>query len=157
MKLVFSNNDFFALVAQELADNGKVRFRVKGVSMQPLLRNERDEVLVEKDPDSLKKGDIVLFRFHGGYILHRIYAVQDGVYRIKGDNTYGAKEYCRREDILGKVTRIYRKKTGSSQEEPAQYLDQDPYTFKWNFVARFWRFRCSIYQVLYAIKRRLFS
>ena len=154
MKVVFSNSEFFSLVAQELAEEGKVRFRVKGVSMQPLLRNDRDEVLLEKcNAYDLKKGDIILFRYLGGHILHRIYKIEAGKFYMKGDNTYGAKEFCWAEDILGKVTTFYRQ-IGS---DGTSYQEEDPYTFKKNLVSRMWRTRCSIYRYLSALKRRLFS
>lgn len=40
------NDVFFAWVESEIAEGHSVRFRLKGQSMFPLLRNERDEVVL---------------------------------------------------------------------------------------------------------------
>ncbi len=151
MRMVLPNNAFFAWVAEELEEYGKVRFRVKGVSMQPMLRDGVDEVLLEKCPaESLRKGDIVLFRYHGGYVLHRIFRIREGVFYMKGDNTYGTVENCRGDEVLGKVTGICRQK-----KEGSRFSEQKPYSFKWNVISSWWRFRCLVYRYASALWRRL--
>ncbi len=108
MKLI-PNDIFFSCVEESLNEAGTVRFKVKGVSMQPLLRNNRDEVsLVKYKADgSAGKGDIVLFKFNGRHILHRIRKQKDGIYVLRGDNAVN-NEYCRDEDIMGVVDGIFR-------------------------------------------------
>lgn len=50
-----------------------VKFRVKGNSMMPLLRNGKDEVVVGPyDKEELKLFDVILFRQTDRYVLHRI-------------------------------------------------------------------------------------
>ena len=68
-----ANDVFFAWVEEGIAQGKTVRFRLKGNSMFPLLRNGKDEVTLEKCPnESLKPMDVVLFRYRGGHVLHRI-------------------------------------------------------------------------------------
>ena len=103
-----SNDIFFAQVEQEIASGNSVRFKVKGNSMFPLLRNEKDEVSLSPLAATPQKMDIVLFRFNGKHILHRIIDVTDGVYIIQGDGIYTFSEHCRKEDIVGVVTSLHK-------------------------------------------------
>lgn len=53
-----ANDIFFAWVEEGIAQGKTVRFRLKGNSMFPLLRNGKDEVTLEKCPnESLKPMD----------------------------------------------------------------------------------------------------
>ncbi len=107
MKII-PNDIFFGIIEETLAETGSVRFRVKGCSMQPLLRNERDEVTVERiGGRTLKRGDIVLFKYCGRHILHRILRTEDSSFILRGDNALN-HETCTRADVLGIVTKIHR-------------------------------------------------
>ena len=104
-----SNDIFFAQVESEIAAGRSVRFKVKGHSMYPLLRNGKDEVTLsplEKVPSVY---DIVLFRYRGKHILHRIISIEGDTYNIQGDGIYISCEKCTREDIIGVVTQIHKK------------------------------------------------
>ena len=104
-----SNTDFFTLVEEELAVKGKVRFRVKGISMLPLLRSNRDEVLLAAcHTNRLQPGDICLFRYKGFHILHRFLYRRGDIFYFQGDNVVTRIEQCSGEDIVGKVEVIYR-------------------------------------------------
>ena len=65
---------------QELDSHGRIIFTNRGVSMRPLLRQNRDVMVIDKrGPERLKKYDAVLFRRDNGqYILHRILRVLEG-------------------------------------------------------------------------------
>ncbi len=115
---VIPNEVFFSWVRDSLAENGSVRFKVKGVSMQPLLRNDRDEVLVLRYDGlgELKRGDIVLFKYGERHVLHRIIKISPNCIVLRGDNAVN-REYCRKEDILGVVDKIYRLKGNGTYRE----------------------------------------
>ena len=82
------NNTFFSLVEEEIAEGKPVRFRLKGNSMFPLLRNGKDSVILEKClPDELKPMDVVLFRYRGSYVLHRIIQRMGDDLLIQGDGS----------------------------------------------------------------------
>ena len=103
------NDIFFAQVESEIASGKSVRFKVKGFSMFPLLRNDIDEVLLSPVAGQPKIMDIVLFRYKGKHILHRIIDVKDGRFIIQGDGIYLTSEHCKEEDIVGVVTSIYKR------------------------------------------------
>ncbi len=94
---------------QELKEHGSIIYTNKGVSMLPLLRQDRDIMCIEKRTDCrCKKYDAVLFkRDNGQYILHRITKVLDGGYFIIGDNCFSG-EYVREEQVLGILKSIRR-------------------------------------------------
>ena len=73
---VISNELFFAQVEELLAEGQSVVIRVKGYSMRPFMRSERTQVRIAPISDSkrenLSVGDIVLFRYRGRHIMHRI-------------------------------------------------------------------------------------
>lgn len=127
-----NNNVFFALLEEELKDSKKVRFLVKGNSMYPLIRNEKDEVkLVECNAATIKPGDILLFKFRGQYILHRLIHKEQDLFIFQGDNVWYNKEYCKANDIVGIVESIYRKKDDSSDDT---YVEVSPNSTKWHFL-----------------------
>lgn len=105
-----SNDIFFAQVESEIAAGRSVRFKVKGNSMYPLLRNNKDEVTLSpltRDPSVM---DIVLFRYRSKHVLHRIIAINGNTYIIQGDGIYLSYEKCTRDDIIGLVTKVHKKK-----------------------------------------------
>lgn len=96
---------------QCLAEKGAMTYRIKGVSMQPMLRQGRDLFTVQQKKEArCKKYDVVLYRRPPNqYVLHRIIKVLPDGYVILGDNCI-AKEYNIHDgDILGVMTSFLRK------------------------------------------------
>jgi len=103
------NDAFFNLVEDEISNGRKVQFRIKGDSMSPLLRDNKDDiVLYPCVGDELSPMDIVLFRYKGKYLLHRIIRREGNCLYIQGDGSYIAKEECSIDDVIGKVQMIVR-------------------------------------------------
>lgn len=103
------NDAFFNLVEDEISNGRKVQFRIKGDSMSPLLRDNKDDiVLYPCVGDELSPMDIVLFRYKGKYLLHRIIRREGNRLYIQGDGSYIAKEECFIDDVIGKVQMIVR-------------------------------------------------
>ena len=117
------NSLFFAAVEERLASGERVKITLVGTSMQPTLC-EGDTVILEplayssttaerQSPSPMlgekciKVGDVVLFRFCGHHLLHRVVAITDGVYTLQGDNCVGT-ESCRREDIVARLVEVER-------------------------------------------------
>lgn len=92
---------------ESLAKNGFLTYRIRGVSMQPMLRQGRDLfTVVPKGSERCKKYDVVLYRRPSDpYVLHRIIEVRPDSYVILGDNCI-AKEYGMLVRLLGAVTAI---------------------------------------------------
>ena len=103
------NDLFFGWVESEIAEGHSVRFRLKGVSMYPLIRGDKDEVVLSPcSTKDLKAMDVVLFRYRGRHLLHRIIRREGNVLTIKGDGSYVAEEECTVDDVVGKVRAIIR-------------------------------------------------
>ena len=105
---VIPNIDFFTLLEQELDEKGSVVFIVKGFSMQPILRNNRDQVLLTKVDGGLQEGDICLFKVHGKHILHRLIRREGDSLYMRGDNVIDHCDICTPEDVVGVVKTVYR-------------------------------------------------
>lgn len=99
---------------EQLQSKGQLIWTNVGVSMMPLLRENRDlMVITAKGSQRCKKYDAVLFRRpgvsgRGAYVMHRILRVNsDGTYWIVGDNCVSG-ETVREEDVLGILTQVVR-------------------------------------------------
>lgn len=85
-------------------------FLTSGASMYPLLRTHKDIVVINRTSQPLSVGEVALYKKSGAskLVLHRVIGIaSDGVYIIRGDNTY-CKEYVPQDDVLGVMTAIYR-------------------------------------------------
>lgn len=96
-------------LAQQLDQLGVVVHTNKGTSMMPLLRENRDLMVIRKrGAGRFHKYDAVLFRRDSGeYVLHRILRVNPDSYWIVGDNCISG-ETVREEQVLGILTEIVR-------------------------------------------------
>lgn len=91
-----------------LARDGRLVYKTRGVSMEPMLRQNRDLVEIEAPAGRLKRFDVALYRRREQYVLHRVIHVKDGYYLIRGDNTY-ALEHVPDEDVIGVLKGFVRK------------------------------------------------
>ena len=104
---------------EELEKNGTLVFTNKGRSMMPLLRQDRDLMVIEKKgPERCKKYDAVLFKRGEQYVMHRILQVRPEDYYIVGDNCPRG-ESVREEQILGVLKQVVRDGKTISVEDPA--------------------------------------
>ncbi len=98
-------------VEQQLNIFETAAFLTKGASMRPLLKTNRDIVVITKPSFPLKVGEVALYKKASSdkLVLHRVIALRaDGGYITRGDNTYH-KEYVDQKDIVGVMTELYRK------------------------------------------------
>ena len=66
---------------EQLAQNGKLIYTNKGDSMIPLIKQDRDLLIIEPANGRLKKYDVPLYkRDSGQYVLHRILKVREDDY-----------------------------------------------------------------------------
>ena len=93
---------------EELERSGKLVYTNVGVSMRPLIKQDRDIIIISKPEGRLKKYDVPLYKRGDQYVLHRVVKVCEDSYVILGDNClrkeYGIKE----EQILGVLTSLVR-------------------------------------------------
>lgn len=103
------NTVFFEEVRRQLAAGGEVTIRMRGHSMRPLLRDGRDAaVLAPCTGTGVRKGDVVLFRCGGRYILHRVVRRDGELLFLAGDGNYRIREQCPTTDVIGKLVRVIR-------------------------------------------------
>ena len=99
-----------ASVAYEdlLERDGRIVTHVVGNSMLPLLFN-RESIVVVEDVRRVppRRGDVVLYRTGGTYILHRVLRVEPEEYVIRGDNTW-VLEHVPKSALLATMTGFYR-------------------------------------------------
>ncbi len=100
------------LTFEEVLDrDGVLVFTNKGVSMEPLIHQGRDLMIIKKrDPKQrCKKYDVVFFRRDNDqHVVHRILKLLPEAYWIVGDNCISG-EYVREEQVLGILSGVKRK------------------------------------------------
>lgn len=142
-KKTIPNGLFFEWVEQSLLAGENVRLTVRGNSMRPILRDGRDEALIEpwKDASKLAEANIFLFRYNGAYVMHRLVRRDADLCWMQGDNVYGRRECCKEEDIVGVVSCVYRKRGET-------YREVDPRACGWIVLSRLRWIRPIIGRVL---------
>ncbi len=91
-----------------LKGDGKLVYKTCGVSMEPMLRQNRDLVIIQAPVSRLRKYDVALYKRGSGYVLHRVIGVKEDCYLIRGDNTY-AVETVPDSAVIGVLTSFQRK------------------------------------------------
>ena len=104
--MTVDNSLFFALVEEQLSEVPQVRLTLRGTSMLPTL-HDGDTLTLSRLTTAPRVGDVVLFRYRGGHLMHRIVACADGRYRMQGDNCYSCEEAAR-EDLVAVLTGVSR-------------------------------------------------
>ena len=142
-----------------LNKTGTLVYKTRGVSMRPLLRQNRDVVvLTAKDPAvRCRRLDAVLFkRQNGAYVLHRILKVRPHDYWIVGDNCISGEE-VREEQVLAVLTSVKRNGREIRAADPGYRI----YAHLWGdlWPVRFVLLRCRnlAFRVLRKIRRMLKS
>ena len=113
-----------------LEKDGTLIFKTRGVSMEPMLRQDRDLVIIKKAHGRLKRFDVALYKRKNKYVLHRVIHVRENDYAIRGDNTYSMEYGITDDDIIGVLTGFIRKGKNCSVSN-RKYL---AYVRIWNFI-----------------------
>ena len=106
-KRTVPNDILLGEVAAVLQEGREAVILPTGRSMLPFIREGVDRVVLRKK-DSYAVGDIVLARFDGRYILHRIVALDGDAVTLMGDGNLSGRERGRTGDIVGTVSAIIR-------------------------------------------------
>ena len=105
-----------------LAGSGRLVYKTRGCSMLPMLRQNRDIVIIEPPKGRLRKYDVALYRRSGKYILHRIIRVGEKDYTARGDNNYFREYGIRDADIVGVLVSFVRNGKQHSVTDPGYRL-----------------------------------
>ena len=121
--------DLVPLFLERLEAGQQVRFSPMGTSMLPMLREERDSVVLSPAPQRLRKYDLPLYQWDSGaYILHRVTAVGE-TYTCIGDNQFVYEHGVRPDQVIAVVTGFRRKGRDHTVTEPG-----------YRFYCRLWHY-----------------
>lgn len=111
------NNDiFFAEVERLLQQSEEVTIPIRGNSMRPMLRDGREKVVLRRyDGKQVSVGDVMLFRYCGGYVLHRAVDVEGEQVTFAGDGNYKLYERATTKDVVAQMV-AYIKEDGRRVE-----------------------------------------
>lgn len=136
--------DFEELAVQLLEAGHALRFRARGSSMYPLVR---DGDILEVCPVRhavIDVGDVVLYRSpHSGIVVHRVVDMrrhdENGILLLKGDSARTTDPQVQESQVLGRVVSIERR---GRRMAP---------------VSRFWRYSSFLHQRLLPLRRLIYS
>lgn len=98
----------YTSIKEILSETGIYTGLTVGCSMEPLLHEKKDNIIVVKPDGRLKKYDVALYvTERGKYIMHRVIKVEEDHYVIMGDNLL-KKEYVTDDMICGKLAGFYK-------------------------------------------------
>ena len=108
---------------EQLAQHGRLIYTNCGDSMMPLIRQDRDLLIIEPVHGRLKRFDVPLYRRDSGqYVLHRILKVRAKDYVICGDNRWQKEYGITDRHIIGVLTGIVRDGRTVSVTDPRYRL-----------------------------------
>ena len=147
-----SASNSFATIESELESHGIYASNTMGVSMRPLFKTHRDMVILKKPEGELKKYDVALYRVREKYILHRVIAVREHEYIIRGDNTF-KKEHIPKEAVIGVLIAFNR----CGKRHEVTELGYKIYSRVWHYIYPLRVLYNFAYRVLAKIYRTLFK
>ena len=112
-----------------LKKDRRLVYKTRGISMLPMLHQNRDIVVIVPPEVRLKKYDVALYKRGSSYVLHRIIGIQDGEYLIRGDNTYRI-EHVPQELVIGVLTGFVRNGKSYTAEDTGYQI----YCRLWNAI-----------------------
>ena len=151
-----SMRELMPLVEEELKNGKEVMLPVKGVSMNPFLRHNRDSIILTAlNGREIKVGDLVMFRRDdGSYAMHRIYKkYADNTFDIVGDGQVACDKGICYDMLVAYVPRAVRNGKEVSCEKGFWRFIMTAYM---KFRLKFPSFTCRLYSLLRSLKN-LFS
>lgn len=123
------SKEFFPVMLEHMEAGNLVSFRITGFSMWPFMTHQRDSVVLTScDPNTLKKGDIVLFQRDGDmYAVHRITKINNGTMETTGDGNLFRDGVFPLDWVKAKAVSINRKGKTIHCED-----------LRWKIVFRVW-------------------
>ncbi len=97
------------IIEEKLKAGGTVTFGPHGISMLPLIRQDRDSVTVSALKDTPKVGDVIFYRRPDGqFVLHRIVGRESDGFVLCGDNQQELERGVGEDWIIGIATSVCR-------------------------------------------------
>jgi len=106
--LVIPNDILFGEVERRIAAGERVLIRLQGESMMPMMRGGRDVVeLGPLDGGDIRRGTVVLCRYRGRHILHRIVKVEEDRLTLMGDGNLQPEKVAA-ADVVAVMRSLHR-------------------------------------------------
>lgn len=143
------------LIQATLAKEASLRFKVKGFSMCPLVRDEDIVTVSPLNNSALGLGRVVVF-IHPQtekIIVHRLVGKQNNAYLIKGDNVFCPDGLVPQKNILGYVAKVERKNRNFTL---GLGLERKIIAFLSRYFS-FFVILCSAHRITRSIKRRIWG
>ena len=122
MSDILSLKDASPVIEEILLSGGKVKILASGKSMEPVILDGQDTVVLKKVEKPLQKNDIVLFkRENGNLVLHRIIAVDGKKITLRGDSQW-TTETVDTSRVMGVLDAIER--NGRSLKADSEYFEK---------------------------------
>lgn len=104
---------FIDVVTDLLRRGHSVRFRARGGSMYPTIREGEAMTVAPVEPAAIRRGDVILYRSGQGVIAHRVAGVERGadgalVFVPRGDASTSLDEPVEKSALLGRVVAVER-------------------------------------------------
>lgn len=107
--LTLDNRSFFEGLEDIIREGKSVQFRLKGRSMEPFIQDGSQIRVSPVKFEDTRLGDVVLARWRGNWILHRIlFKNKDFMYLI-GDGNLVQIEKVGRNDLVATLTSVQEK------------------------------------------------
>ncbi|MBQ8228826.1 MAG: S24/S26 family peptidase [Clostridia bacterium] len=108
MSDTLSLKEMSPVIEEVLSSGGKVRITASGKSMEPVIKDCEDTVVISEIQNPLAVGDIVLYkRANGRLVLHRIVAINGSEITLRGDSQW-TTETVDKSVILGILEAVER-------------------------------------------------
>ncbi len=107
--ILIENNMLFSHIEELISTGERVELHIKGRSMHPTLLDRKDKVVLRPCSETdIHIGAIVLFRYHGRHILHRIIEINNSTLTLRGDNCIQSEQDVCVSDIIAVVAYIIK-------------------------------------------------
>ena len=141
--------ELYPLIKEVIENGGEFRLYPRGTSMEPMLHQGDDSVMLGK-ADDIAEGDVLFYkRQNGSFVIHRLIEKRNGTFTMCGDHQVGLEYGVKPSQVLGKVVGFYKGDVYHSITEP-EYLE---YTKKQISRFPFYRKNPNIYSFLRKVKR----
>ena len=141
-------NELMPIITEQLNSGGSVCIKPYGSSMLPLIRQGKDEVVLEKYEGKAKRYDILFYRRKNDQlVLHRVVKFdKNGGYIIRGDHQFEYEKGITDDDVIAIVKEIRRdgRSINRGSLEYLKWATWGAFTFRAMFYLR--KIKKSIFQ-----------
>jgi Peptidase S24-like len=128
-------------IGEALKRRGRISLRVHGTSMLPWVRPKDIALIRQTSIENVRCGDVVLFRRENHLLVHRIVekrgSLDTSQLFSKGDAHPTSDGIVQKQELLGRVVRIYRKGRRIDLDAPRQ-LALGLFISQLSLHSRFW-------------------